>query len=456
MTLAEIATALHEKLPALAPLEIDVTGVSTDTREIERGDLFVALRGENFDGHAFLSAAFERGAVAAVVDADLIKSLPEKRGILIGAKHGTRSAYGLIARAWRRKFDIPVIGVTGSVGKTTTKEMLATCLSRLGPVLKTRKNENNEVGVPKLLLDLTDQHRAVVVEMGMRGAGQIANLAEIAEPTGGIITRIGESHVELLGSVDAIATAKGELVEALPARGVAVLNADDPFTPRIAAKAGCRVATFGTGADATIRASECRFENGSWIARVHLPAGTIMREMRVPSPSRHDIHNALAAVLMAVELGVDPIEAVAAVSEFENVGMRMDVLTTRSGATVLSDCYNASPASTISAIETLAEYPAHGRKIAFLGDMKELGDSAPSMHASVAAYAAKMGIAELYGVGPMYSENLHGSAMQFDDSAAAAAWAGSWLRVSKGDVVLVKGSRSMTMERIVEALTQCR
>ncbi len=306
MTLREIASAIHGERANidLVPLNIEATGISTDTRTIASGDLFVALKGERFDGHEHIVEAFAKGAVAAVVDWELASSIPAELGILI-ATPDTLVAFGQIARAWRRRFAIPVIGVTGSVGKTTTKEMLAAALAPLGNVLKTEKNENNEIGVPKVLLGLTDAHAAAVIEMGMRGIGQIEYLASVAEPTVGVITLIGENHIELLGSLDKIAEAKGELVAALPTDGLAVLNADDPFTHALAARSNCPVATFGLSESATMRATDLvqSADGSAWSANVRF--GGEAGAMNIPSPAKHDLMNALAAVLAAVSVGVE-------------------------------------------------------------------------------------------------------------------------------------------------------
>ena len=433
--------------------QVPVTGVSTDTRTLNAGDLFVALRGENFDGHEYVSAAISKGAVGAIVDLARCDLLSDTRVLVTGVSD-TLTAYGFLAREWRRQFTVPVIGVTGSVGKTTTKEMLAAALSPLGPILKTEKNENNEIGVPQLLLRLDETHKAAVVEMGMRGVGQIKYLAEIAEPTIAVVSRIGENHIELLGSMDAIADAKGELIEALPPLGLAVLNADDPYLPRLQQKAQhCRVATYGFAEGADLRATDTRLDATGEAWDVVLEAQGRSAALRVPSPSRHDISNALAAILVAVSLGVPLESACEALGSYQNVGMRMEVIKTSIGATILSDCYNAAPTSMRSALDTLASFPSEsGRRLAFLGDMRELGDFAPGMHAEVVVHAELLHLSEIYAVGPVSSAQMVRADRSFEESAQAAQWAVSGLNLQLGDIVLVKGSRAMAMERIVEAL----
>ncbi len=433
--------------------EIILSGVSTDTRSLTPSDLFVALKGENFNGEDYLDVALDKGAAATIISSENFLATRHETVLAIGVAD-TLVAYGEIARAWRRKFTVPVIGVTGSVGKTTTKEMLAAALSPLGPILKTEKNENNEIGVPQLLLRLDDTHTAAVVEMGMRGAGQIEYLAKIAEPTIAVISRIGENHIELLGSMDAIADAKGELIEALPPLGLAVLNADDPYLPRLQQKAKhCRAATYGFSEGADLRATDARLDSTGEAWDVVVQGDGRSVALRVPSPSRHDISNALAAILVAVSLGVTLESACEALGNYQNVGMRMEVIKTPVGATILSDCYNAAPTSMRSALDTLASFPSEsGRRLAFLGDMRELGDFAPEMHAEVVAHAELLHLSELYAVGPVSSAQMVRADRTFEESAQAAEWALGSLNLQPGDVILVKGSRAMAMERIVGVL----
>ncbi len=444
--------------------DIDIAGVSTDTRTIERGNLYVALVGENFDGHDFVEDAFEKGAVAAVVSTKKLDQFVQPNRQLVGTSDTTRWL-GFLAREWRKKYAVPVVAVTGSVGKTTTKDLVACALSPLGPILKTEKNENNEIGLPKTLLRLTDEHAAVVVEMGMRGIDQIRYLAEIALPTVGLITVIGESHIELLGSREMIAKAKAELFESLAEGGVAIYNADDVYAKFLRATVEGAIITFrdrsgertslpDTGDEGTVFTLTAAERAGDgWRGTATAPSGQVLT-YTVNSPARHDVLNALAAIAVACAAGVSPAYAAAAIAKYQPSGMRMETLAGPNGSTILSDCYNAAPTSMRAALDTLAATDLGGRKIAFLGDMKELGDHAPAMHAGVIAHAEELGVNEIYVVGEEFARQAKSARVQFASSQDAAEYAKSGLNLGRNDIVLVKGSRSMKMERVVEALRQ--
>ena len=409
--------------------------------------VFVALRGENFDGHDYVETALNRGAAAIVVEGPQSEFV----GRTISVPN-TLVAYGRIARVWRGKFSIPVVAVTGSVGKTTVKEMLALPLSPLGPVLKSEKNENNEIGVPQSLLRLNEKHRAAVIEMGMRGMGQIAYLANIAEPNIGIVTMIGESHIELLGSREAIADAKGELVDFLNADGISVLNADDPFFRHLAAKTSGTIASFGDSANVDVQVThQTRIIDG-WNIVFRIDGEE--HAVTLNSVAEHDVNNAAGAVAVAVAAGVSAKYAVAALAHYAPSDMRMELLTTASGATIISDCYNAAPTSVKSALSTLAGLESTGRKSAFLGDMRELGPHSAQMHQEVAAEAERLGIKVIYSVGDLMPAAIVNSAASFSDSTLAAEYIKENFSLSQGDVVLVKGSRALHLEKVVEALVQ--
>ncbi|MEO7718976.1 MAG: UDP-N-acetylmuramoyl-tripeptide--D-alanyl-D-alanine ligase [Capsulimonas sp.] len=442
LTFTEVAGALTPVATLHEPQEpLSFFGVSADTRTLQPGDLFVALVSEKADGHAHAARAEELGAAAMVVARAIDEStLPQ---IVVA---DTEIAYGQIARLWRDRFDIPVVAVTGSVGKTTTKEMLFAALAPLGLVLKTQASQNNETGVPKALLQLTPEHKAAIVEMGMRGAGQIDYLCQIANPTAGLITVIADNHRELLGSREAIADAKGELADYVPANGFLVLNFDDPFFERLKAKSKARIVSYGFGDGADIRATDAQFEDGTWRVTIGVTPVT------VPSPSRHDIGNALAAYAVGVTLGIAPEDVAKALANYAPPPMRMEVVTLPAqGITVLNDSYNAAPASVRSALETLTSYGS-GRKIAFLGDMKELGDVSKEAHIGLGAAISELGgIDALFTVGELAAD-IAGAQRRFADSAEASAYALNEFAWRSGDVVLVKGSRAMAMEKIAAAI----
>jgi UDP-N-acetylmuramoyl-tripeptide--D-alanyl-D-alanine ligase len=466
LTLRDVFQALDYGNPA-GGAGVIFPHVSTDTRTLQPGDLFVALTGPATDGHQFIPQALRAGAGGLVVSEPVVASLDTP----VLRVPDTEVAYGLLARFWRDRFAIPVVGVTGSVGKTTLKEMLAAALSPLGPVLKTAASQNNETGVPKALLQLTPEHKAAVVEMGMRGSGQIAYLCGIARPTVGVLTVIADNHLELLGSRDAIADAKGELLESLPEDGIAVLNAADPYLSRLRAKTKATVVLYGTAPPAP--------NNGgagerSW--KSHFPSdspiigggGAFFAEnitsaedgwqftvrdvpVKINSLSRHDIGNAVAALAVADALGVPLADAAQALGGYVPPPMRMEIVKTNSGITVLNDAYNAAPASVKSALETLAAYPG-GRRIAFLGDMRELGTRAEEAHRELGdAIAALGGLDALYTVGGL-AALIPNAAQRFADSDEAARFAREAFSPQAGDVILVKASRAVALEKVVAAL----
>lgn len=437
----EIASAITVSPLTAAREPLAITGVSTDSRATQAGDLFVALISPKTDGHDFVQQAIGAGATALVVS-QVVNAPPH---IPVFQVPDTRIAYGQIARTWRDKFDIPVIGVTGSVGKTTTKEMLAAALSALGPILKTEASQNNETGVPKALLRLGRTHKAAVIEMGMRGVGEIAYLCDITRPTVGVVTAIAENHMELLGSMEAIADAKGELLDALPATGATILNCSSQYYERLRAKARGTIVSFGAAEAADYVAKDIRRAGGGWRFTVKGVA------VEISSASRHDVDNALAALATADILNIPLADAANALRSYIPPPMRMQVIAAPWGGTVLNDAYNAAPASVRSALETLASL-AEGRKIAFLGDMKELGEQSTAAHRELGAAIADLGgLDSLYAVGEL-AALIPGVQQAFLDSDAAARFARETFVARTNDTILVKGSRAMAMERIVDAL----
>ncbi len=432
--------------------------ITTDTRKISDGDLFIALRGENFDGADFAADALAKGAaavlIAELISADVQKALKKAKGAVLTVAD-TLAAYQAIAHAWRMKFDIPVVAITGSNGKTTTKDLTAAVLSGRGAVCRTAANYNNEVGLPLTLLGITAEDTAAVVEIGMRGLGQIAALAPVAAPNIGIVTNVCEVHMELLGSIENIAKAKAELVEAIPAGGTVILNADDARVAamRPLAGEGVRVLTYGISADADVRAQALRCTaDGSqfmvtWANERH--------DYSIPLAGRHNVSNALAALAAGFVLGLTPQEMQTGLSHLSASKMRYEVHEVGAWR-FINDAYNASPSSMRAAIETTANL-YEGRKIAVLGDMLELGDAAEEAHRRIGRRVAELGFAALVTYGPqarwMHEEaEAAGCAAHHAETHAEAAEILKSLLVD-GDTVLFKGSRGMKMEEIIGRLT---
>jgi UDP-N-acetylmuramoyl-tripeptide--D-alanyl-D-alanine ligase len=431
--------------------ETKITGVSTDTRTLEPGDLFFALTGESSDGHKFLADALSRGASGVVVSRKV-----ESRRLAIRVDD-TLLALGDLAAFYRSKFAPVVVGVTGSVGKTTTKEMIAAVAAANGHVLKSAGNFNNEIGVPLTLFELSRKHKTAVIEMAMRGPGQIDYLARIARPSIGVITNIHMSHIELLGSLDAIADAKGELLDSLPSDGAAILNADDDYFDYLRRRSNTRVISFGESESADVRAVSAGLDaKGCCAFEVRTPTGSF--DVRIPVPGEHNIKDALAAIAVGEVLGICHENMREALAGYSPPEKRSNVIPTRSGVVVLDDTYNASPASVLSALKTLKMMEG-GRKIAVLGDMLELGEHALNAHLEVGKAAKEHGVDVLVAVGQLAKLISRGardaglpveSVSEYDDSWQAARELPAKLR--ERDVVLVKGSRAMKMERVVEGL----
>ncbi len=449
ITLAEAALATGGELHQ-ADSDIEVCGVSTDSRTLRAGELFVALPGENFDGHDFLAAAFTAGARAAVVGQGR-SDLPEGRPLLL--VEDTLTAYGKLAGWYRQRFDLSVVAVTGSVGKTTTKNMVGSILGRHGPALVSPGNQNNEIGVPNVLLSLTAGHEYCVLEFAMRGRGEIAYLAEVAQPTVGIITNIGEAHLGRLGSRDAIAEAKTELLHALPADGVAVLNADDFYYNLFAELAPCPTVSFGLNPRADVRIRDVELQ-GLAGADFSLSVGGEVVPVNVALPGMHNLVNAAAAAAAAWVVTGSTQHIAEGLNSCPTGEMRSEVSTTPEGATLINDAYNAAPRSVVAALDMLAELP--GRKIFVFGDMLELGGASEDAHRRIGQLCAERSIDWLVALG-------QGASLAAEEAAGAGVRvqivtgpneAVSLLRteLTSSDVVLVKASRAMALERVAEGL----
>ncbi len=449
-----------QRCTILEQVKTQFTDIVTDTRKIVPGALFVALKGERFNGEDFVSQAIEQGAAGVLVGSQFQQTDDEFGATVIKAVTDTQLAYQQLAAFWRRRFDIPVIAITGSNGKTTTKDMTAAVLSARFPVLKTQGNFNNEIGMPYTLLQLNDMHRVAVVEIGMRGLGQIASLAPFAAPEIGIVTNVGETHIELLGSIENIAKAKAELVEAIPAGGTVILNNDNPYTAAMKDKVreGVRVVTFGIDEDADIKAAALISHDGKTFFQCRVGRGGEQKQLSIPMLGRHNVSNALAAVAAGYVLGLTVEQIAQGLEDLEMTGMRFECR--RVGAyNIINDAYNASPMSMEASLSTLKELTTDKgkRSLAVLGDMLELGHVAVPAHQKVGQQAAAAGVCGLITLGEMGREIAKGAkeagldaVYSFDTHEEAAAKLRELLQPE--DTILFKGSRGMKMETIIDLL----
>jgi UDP-N-acetylmuramoyl-tripeptide--D-alanyl-D-alanine ligase len=451
LRLSEAASAMNAVLNGA---DAPVSGISTDSRRILPGELFIALKGERFDGSAFVEQAKRSGAVAAVVEASAFKGgeAPALPLLMVG---DTRQALADLALYWRRRFTFPFVAVTGSNGKTTVKEMLAAilreaCAGDMNAVLATEGNLNNDIGVPLTLLKLRASHRFAVIEIGMNHPGEIRYCTMLALPNVAIVNNAQQAHLEGLGDVAAVARAKGEIFDGLLAGGTAVINADDAQAGmwRELAK-GKRVLEFGLENDADVSAKVELTPQGS-VLDLTTPLGSSRTQLRVAGI--HNVRNALAAASAAVALRI-PLEAICrGLAKFAGVKGRLARKSGRRGATIIDDTYNANPGSVTAAIDVLKT--AKGKKILVLGDMGELGDDAAALHRTIGAHARQAGIDALYALGNLSRHAAHefGSGVHFEGLSALLAALEPEL--DSETTVLVKGSRFMQMERVVQALVE--
>jgi UDP-N-acetylmuramoyl-tripeptide--D-alanyl-D-alanine ligase len=434
-------------------------GVGIDARSIAPGQLFLAIRGERHDAHKFIGDALARGATGLVVEESWLSENSPPAGPCTLAVTDSTQALGALAKGHRDRFSGPVVAVTGSNGKTTTKELIHSILSVSGPCLKNHGNLNNEFGLPLTLLARQEEDLKAVVELGMNHRGEIARLAAIARPDVGVITNVGSAHIEFLGSREEIANEKGDLIPGLANEGVAVLNHDDPGVMSQAHRVTGRLRTFGLEAGADVRAEDVRTEPGGYYAfRLVAPEGSVL--IRVPGLADTTVINALAASTASLAAGADLDEIARGLARFGGVPGRMVGRAMPGGGHLVDDTYNANPQSMRSAMENLVRLGVDGRCMAILGDMGELGDASEESHRSLGRLAAQLGIDQLFLLGEnarwVAEEALAGgmsqSAIQIDMERTTLAQ--SVLEVVQpGDWVLVKGSRAMHMERLVDILT---
>lgn len=444
--------------------------ISTDSRSIRRGDLFVALRGDRFDGHDFVPAVLAKGAVGAIVhdeyqlphEAAARRKSSQLAPVLFGARDPL-FAYQQLATHHRSRFDIPVVAVTGSNGKTTTKDMVASVLAQRWRTLKTEGNFNNRIGVPHTLFRLSGRHQAAVIEMGVDQQGQTIRLCEIVKPTIGLITNIGPDHLEFFGSMEGSAQAKAELLDLLPADGAVVLNADDSYFDYLASRARCRVVSFGLSEKADVRAvdiiSDVRYGT---TFRLLLPGKSRPTTVKIKVHGTHNVTNALAAAAVGTVLNMSGATIAQGLGRFRPAAMRSQVVA-HHGVQIINDCYNANPASMKAAIQLLAQWTPARERIAVLGDMLELGPEARQMHREVGQFLAAQQVSRLIVCGSLGREIAEGARRggmaeeqitEAIDAAAAADYLKTVLR--QRDVVLVKASRGMKMEQVVQVLTGMR
>lgn len=437
-------------------------GISTDSRTVMEGELFIALKGARFDGHHFAKEVLEKKAGGVVIEEDKAGEIRWNgyRSRAVIAVKDTLSALGDLAHDWRRKYRTPVVALTGSNGKTTTKEMIAACLETTFPVLKTKGNLNNLIGLPLTLLTLTEKERIVVLEMGMNVPGEIRRLTEIAEPDIGLITNIQKVHLKGLGSLERIKEEKGELFRRMRRDGTILVNQDDPQVIDLARHHLGQKITFGIEHPAEVMAKEIRLRGAEGTSFTLILEGEMM-EIHLRLLGRHFVPNALSAVAVACLFGVEVRQAKEALEHFQPFPMRMEIIPLKGEKTLINDAYNANPNSMELALETLTEVKGKGRAFAVLGDMLELGGFTREAHEQLGEKVSQLSIDFLVAMGEeapvvVGSAIRHGFPIEKASVVESHSEAISRLRsmMQEGDWVLVKGSRRMAMEKIVEGLRE--
>ncbi|HEV3410546.1 MAG TPA: UDP-N-acetylmuramoyl-tripeptide--D-alanyl-D-alanine ligase [Chthoniobacterales bacterium] len=451
-TLSQLAEYANARLEAGDPNR-EITRLSTDSRTIQAGDLFVPIRGENFDGHQFVEQTAEKGAAGAVVEHSWRGDVPA--GFALIRVADSLAAYQQIAAGYRRSLSLKVIGITGSNGKTSTKDFVAAALSRRARVTKTEGNFNNHVGLPQTILNATAPDEIGVWEMGMNHPGEIELLARIAAPDAAIITNIGIAHIEFMGSREAIALEKGMLAEAVGENGTVILNADDEFSESIARRTRAKVIFAGINSG-SIRAED--ISQSAVGSEFTILEGAHRCRAQLPVPGLHMVQNAILAVAAARAFGVSIEEAALGLAGASLTKARLQLRDIR-GVQFLDDSYNANPDSTKAALRTLAELDTDGRRIAVLGHMGELGTETDRGHAEVGHCAAELRVDQLITVGEIaakISEAAQAAGLENASNVSSHEEAAELLAetASAGDLVLVKGSRAARMERVLEAFSQ--
>ena len=434
-----------------------VSRVCTDSRQAQPGDVFFALTGEKFDAHEYLPDVVQKGAVAVVVarsKAARAGGLSEAAGVIV--VEDPRVALGTLAARYRAEFDLPIVAVGGSNGKTTTKELLASVLRQKFSTLWSEASFNNDVGVPVTLLKLERAHGAAVLELGTNHPGELLPLLCMVRPRYGILTNIGREHLEFFGDLAGVAAEEGALAEFLPSEGKLFINGDNEWTPTIAKRARAQVVTVGFGSHNVWRATQVRVEPDGVRFQVESPRAEFSGEYQLRLLGRHQVPNALLALVAGTELGVTPEQARRGLAECAPPKMRLQVWEAN-GVRVLDDAYNANADSMVAALETLRDLPCSGRRVAVLGDMAELGPHTARAHAEVGRRSVELGVNRLVAVGKWAHETVEAArraglseVQEFPDVPTAAAELKRLLR--PGDLVLLKASRATGLERVGEML----
>lgn len=460
----EVLDATEGRLLLQGPQKGRMLRVQTDSREIKAGDLFLALKGEKFDGHEFVKTACKLGARGVVVEEAQAREMltqvrqAGKGPVMVVAVNNTLRAYQDLARFHRLRFSIPVVAITGSNGKTTTKEMVYQVLATRWRVHKTQGNFNNAIGVPRTLLGLHSGHQAAVIEMGVDQVGQTTQLCDMTRPTAGVITNVGPDHLEFYGTMARSATSKAELLDWLPRTdGVAILNADDRYFEMFSRKAKCPVISFGMWAQADVRAADLEWNGRRTEFRLFLPHRKLAKRASVRIMGPHNIANALAGASVGCAMGLSGDDIVSGLQKFRPAPMRSEIRRW-GGVLYLYDCYNANPASVKAALESLVGLNAARRTIAVLGDMLELGPKEAQFHQEIGRHAAKHHVTHLIACGAFGHNMSEGARTVHGPTQVSvvkdATEAGALLKtiVKPGDAVLIKASRGAKMERVLDAV----
>lgn len=443
ISVKQAAEIVNGKLYGTQGLDCEILGVTIDSRKVENGYMFAALKGERVDGHDYIAKAFELGAVCCFAE-----KLPEDISGTVIIVPDVAAALKILAENYRKRFDIPVIGIAGSVGKTTAKEMIASVLSQKYNVLKTEKNLNNELGVPLTIFRIEPEHEVAVIEMGISDFGEMSRLAKMVRPTMAVYTLIGHAHLERLHDRNGVLKAKAEMLDFMPDDGTVFLNADDDLL----AKLDCRQnkVLFGTKDNADVKAENILSDSLSGLS-CDIVSGDRRIPVKVPSYGSHMVYAALEGAAVGLAMGLSNAQIAAGIAAYETVGRRANVCDT-GFITLIDDCYNANPDSVMCAVDSLKS--VDGRKVCILGDMLEMGENKAELHAKVGKYASDNGVDMLLTVGELSKNTCTAaeeiSSLHFDTNAELIT--GLPELIEKGDTVLVKASHSMKFDEISDAL----